>query len=159
MMNYIGVGGLTVHSLLNRIEECLLPDDREPLLDYLEMLEVKIKGILTKNTATINFQALNGTQCLLKVMKAMINDEVTLRYSLSIFDLQKRNVTIMIDFLRLGGLEILNQMLIKHSEDVFLMGQIPGFKKSLLGYFSLYLLLPLIPPLILILFAYLISYF
>lgn len=132
-MNLGGLGGLTVHSLLNRIDECLLPDDREPLLDYLEMLEKKIGGILTKNTSTIHFNTANGTQCLVKIMKKMINDEVTLRFALNIFDLQKRNVPIMIDFLRFGGLEILNEMLEKHSEDIFLMGQLPKFKKSLLA--------------------------
>lgn len=137
-MNFGGLGGLTVHSLLNRIDECLLPDDREPLLDYLEMLEAKIGGLLTKSTATIHFSSANGTQCLVKVMQKMINDEVTLRFALNIFDIQKRNVPVMIDFLRFGGLEILNEMLTKHSEDVFLMGQLPGFKKSLLGLIIFY---------------------
>jgi hypothetical protein len=131
-MNLGGLGGLSVPTLINRIDECLLPDDREPLLDYLEMLESKIRGVLTKNTASIHFTATNGTQCLIKVMQKMINDEVTLRFALNIFDLQKRNFSLMIEFLKLGGLEILNEMLVKHAEDPFLMAQAPRFRTSLL---------------------------
>ena len=131
-MNLGGLGGLSVPTLLHRIDECLLPDDREPLLDYLEMLEGKISGMLTKNTASVQFSTANGTQCLVKIMQKMINDEVTLRYALNIFDLQKRVVSIMLDFLKMGGLEILNDILIKHAEDSFLMTQAPNFKTSLL---------------------------
>jgi hypothetical protein len=131
-MNFGGLGGLSVPTLLNRIDECLLPDDREPLLDYLEMLEAKISGLLTRNTASIHFTSSSGTQCLIKIMQKMINDEVTLRYALNIFDLQKRNVPIMIEFLKLGGLEILNDLFVKHAEDPFLMGQAPKFRTAVL---------------------------
>jgi hypothetical protein len=131
-MNFGGLGGLSVPSLLNRIDECLLPDDREPLLDYLEMLESKISGLLSRNSASVQFSTANGTQCLVKVMQKMINDEVTLRYALNIFDLQKRVVSIMLDFLKMGGLEILNDIISKHAEDPFLMTQAPRFRTSML---------------------------
>lgn len=130
-MNF-GVGGLSVPTLINRIDECLLPDDREPLLDYLEMLESKISGVLTKQAASIQFSTANGTQSLIKVMQKMINDEVTLRFALNIFDLQRKTVSIMIDFLKMGGLEVLNDIITKHAEDQFLMAQAPRFRTAVL---------------------------
>ena len=137
MMRITGIGGLGVTALVKRIDECLLPDDREPLLNYLEILEYKLNGFMTKRTAPIQFYNANGTTVLLKVWKRMITDEVTLRMLVNIFDMQKTYKSTVLDFLKFGGLELLNKTIKDHAADVFLMSQAPNFKKSILGKFLL----------------------
>jgi hypothetical protein len=132
MLKYMGVGGLPVPAIIQRIDECLIPDDREPLLNYLEMLEQKLSG-MSKQTATVSFHGSGGTTVMLKIMKRMLTDEVTLRMIINIFDLQKRNIPIILDFLKYGGLEMLIKIMVDHAEDIFLMAQAPDFKTYVLG--------------------------
>lgn len=132
MLKYLGIGGLSVPAIIQRIDECLIPDDREPLLNYLEMLEQKLSGMSKKN-ATASFHSTGGTTVLLKIMKRMMMDEVTLRMIINIFDLQKRNIPIILDFLKYGGLEMLLKLMEDHAEDIFLMAQAPDFKIYVLG--------------------------
>lgn len=126
--------GLNVLEILTRIDECLIPDDREVILNYFEMLEKKLKAYFGRKTTATIFNHHNGTVTLLKVMKRMPDDEVVLRMGINIFDLQKKfNKTAILEFLKLGGLEIINRALIDHAEDLFLVDQIPPFKKSILN--------------------------
>jgi hypothetical protein len=122
-----------VSSLLTRIDECLIPDDREPLLNFLEMLEKQLAGFATKKNATIQFHSSSGTTIIIKIMKRMIKDEVTLRMGINIFDLQKSNTEVILDFIKYGGLEVINRIMTDHKEDVFLMAQTPLFLKAVLG--------------------------
>jgi hypothetical protein len=130
-----GLSGLGVPVLLARIDECLIPDDRDPLINFLEMLEKQLSGLTTKRVATVQFQIHSGTQVILKIMKRMIKDEVPLRMGVNIFDLQKDNIEIMLEFLKYGGLEVLQRILVDHKEDQFLMMQTPPFLKIVLGYY------------------------
>lgn len=128
-----GLSSLSVPVLLDRIDECLIPDDREPLLNFLEALEGKLGGYFTKKEATIQFHIAGGTLILLKIMKRMIKDEVPLRMGVNIFDLQKDHTEVMLDFIKLGGLEILHKIMADHEEDLYLMAQTPNFLKIVLA--------------------------
>ena len=63
-----------------------------------------------------------------------MNDEVILRLGINIFDLQRKtNRTAILEFMKIGGLELLDKTMIDHAEDLFLVDQIPPFKKSILS--------------------------
>ena len=132
MLRAVGLGSLSIPAIIQRIDECLIPDDREALLNYLEMLEKKLSG-WSRNTGTVLFQSSNGTIVMLKIMKRMISDEVTLRMAVNVFDLQKRNTPVILDFLKYGGLELLIKIMDDHADDIFLMAQLPTFKTHVLG--------------------------
>lgn len=125
---------MKVVEILARLDECLIPDDREAILDFLEMLENKFKSYFRKKTNALLFMFHGGPIILLKVMKRMSNDEVVLRMGINIFDLQKKyNKPAILDFLKYGGLEILEKASVDHEEDLFLSDQIPPFRKSILN--------------------------
>ena len=125
---------MKVSEIMTRIDECLIPDDRESLLNYFEMLEKRFKAYFGKQKSSILFNHHNGTMTILKVMKRMMNDEVILRLGINIFDLQRKtNRTAILEFMKIGGLELLDKTMIDHAEDLFLVDQIPPFKKSILS--------------------------
>jgi hypothetical protein len=67
-------------------------------------------------------------------MKRMMNDEVILRMGINVFDLQKKyNKAAILEFMKMGGLELLDKVMIDHAEDLFLVDQIPPFKRSILS--------------------------
>jgi hypothetical protein len=132
----MGLGGLKVSEIITRIDECLIPDDREPLLNYFEMLEKRFSGFFNfgRKTSALLFNHHNGTITLLKVMKRMMDDEVVLRLGINIFDLQRKiNKPAILEFMKMGGLELLDKTMIDHAEDLFLVDQIPPFKRSILS--------------------------
>jgi hypothetical protein len=132
----MGLGNLKVSEIMTRIDECLIPDDRESLLNYFEMLEKRFKSYFGKVKSSILFNHHNGTVTILKVMKRMMGDEVILRMGINIFDLQKKfNKSAILDFMKMGGLELLDKTMIDHAEDLFLVDQIPPFKRSILSKF------------------------
>ena len=125
---------MKVSEILTRIDECLIPDDREALLNYFEMLEKRFNAYFGRQTSAILFNHHNGTITILKIMKRMMNDEVILRMGINIFDLQKKyNKKAILEFMRIGGLELLDKTMIDHADDLFLIDQIPPFKKSILS--------------------------
>ena len=53
---------------------------------------------------------------------------------INIFDLQKKiNKPAILQFLKYGGLEMLEKAMVDHAEDIFLVDQIPPFRKSILS--------------------------
>jgi hypothetical protein len=134
----MGIQGMKVPEIVTRIDECLIPDDREAILNYFEMLEKRFQSFFGKKRNALYFNHHNGTITILKVMKRMLNDEVILRMGINIFDLQKKfNKTAILEFLKMGGLEMLDKIMIEHAEDLFLVDQIPPFKRSILSKLSL----------------------
>jgi len=130
----MGLQSMKVSEIITRIDECLIPDDREALLNYFEMLEKKFGAYFGKKTSALLFNHHNGTITILKVMKRMMSDEVILRMGINIFDLQRKyNKSAILEFMKMGGLEMLDKTMIDHAEDLFLVDQIPPFKKSILN--------------------------
>lgn len=129
----VKLAGLPMGVILKRLDECLIPDDREPILNFLEMLEVKLGGMFASTKATTQFHAALGIQIVLKIVKRMMNDEVVLRMAINIFDLQRSNSAVIMDFVKFGGFELFSKIQEAHGDDPYIMAQLPGFMKSVLG--------------------------
>ncbi len=129
----IQLTGMSVSSALLRIDECLLPDDREAVLNFLEMIEIKLGGTFTGKNATQQFQLAGGVSIFMKIMKKMIKDEVVLRLTISILELQKGNKESILEFIEKNGIDLLNKAFKFHEHDVFLRQQIPPFTKIVIA--------------------------
>ena len=129
----IQLTGMSVSSTLLRLDECLLPDDREAVLTYLEMMEIKMGGTFTKKNATQQFFLAGGIKIFMKTMKKMIKDEVVLRLALSILELQKGNREVILEFIEFNGIDLLGKAAKFHEHDVFLRQQIPPFTNSVIA--------------------------
>lgn len=125
--------GSPIGTLLARIEECLLPDDRDPLLDIMEEIQGRVSSIIGKKGASQNFVLAKGVPCILKVMRTMIQDDVVLRLGVAIFDYQKDNRLCMVQFITNGGLTVLEDTLTHHPMDTTLSALIPVLQKYVRG--------------------------
>lgn len=116
-----------------KIEDCLLPDDRELLLDIMEIIQGRVSSILGKKGASQNFVLAKGVPCILKAMRAMMDDDVVLRLGVAIFNYQKENKDCMVQFITNGGLTVLEDTLAKHPMDSTLAALIPVLQRFVRG--------------------------
>jgi hypothetical protein len=128
--------GTPMGALLIRIEECLLPDDRELLLDTLEKIQGRVSSLLGKKSASQSFVAGRGVPCILRAMKTMMLDDVVLRLGVAVFDYQKENKECMIQFITSGGMTILDEARQAHPLDSTLASLIPVLQKYVRGKHS-----------------------
>ena len=119
--------------LLVRIEECLLPDDRDVLLDTMEIIQGRVSSILGKKEASQSFVTGKGVPCLLKAMTTMLSDDVVLRLGVAIFDYQRWNKECMVQFITCGGLKVLEDALVQHPMDGTLTALVPVLQKYVRG--------------------------
>ncbi len=66
------VAALPVPMVLKRINECIIPDDKGAILDYVEMLDIALSNKKTVVLASQQLKECNGILLLLKLMKKMI---------------------------------------------------------------------------------------
>ena len=130
------VCGSPIGTLLARIEECLLPDDREVLLDIMEEIQGRVSSIVGKKGASQNFVLAKGVPCVLNAMRTMLQDDVVLRLGVAIFDYQKDNRECMVQFITNGGLIVLEDTLTQHPMDGTLSALIPVLQKYVRGLCS-----------------------
>jgi hypothetical protein len=120
-------------ALITRIEDCLLPDDRELLLNTMEAIQSKVGSIIGKSTATQQFASFGGVPVLLKAMKTMIKDDVVMRLGVAIFDYQRENKTAMVEFIRHGGMVVLDDCIKIHNLDSTLELMVPVLQRYVRG--------------------------
>ena len=123
---------LTVKDTIRRIDECILPDDREPVLDYIENLEGKLTDPKTKKERVSDLLENNGVRILLKLFKRMSKDELALRLIIGCFEQCEKDIPIIMEFIQFGGLELLEKANIEHEADEFLKIMVPNLLNSVL---------------------------
>ena len=124
---------LTVKDTIRRIDECILPDDREPILDFFEGLEGRLADEETNEERAEEFHDANGVKILLKMFKRMNRDEVAIRLIVGCFESLCNSVVVIMDFIQFGGLELLEKASVAHEMDDFLKIMIPNLLKSVLA--------------------------
>jgi len=50
---------LSTHQIITRLEEAVLPEEKESALDYFEMIEAKLQSSLTRKITSDQFKELN----------------------------------------------------------------------------------------------------
>lgn len=68
---------LSIPIVLKRINECVIPDDKGAILDFVEMIDIQISNPKTTVVATQELKEANGILMVLKLMKRMIDGEKT----------------------------------------------------------------------------------
>lgn len=67
---------LPTPTVLKRISECVLPHDKEAVMDYLEILDFNLKSFVSKSSSHRLFLANNGIEIILNTMKISTDDEI-----------------------------------------------------------------------------------
>lgn len=120
---------MSTETILMRLQECIIPDDKETILDYLEMLDEKCER---KSTAA-EFKEGRGVLSAMKIMKKMIDDPVVVRLGLAIINTSLTYQPIIMDFIQYGGIDFLKKVEKEHEKDEFLGGFIPPLLKQVLA--------------------------
>jgi hypothetical protein len=108
----MGAGGgikasLPIPLILKRMDECIIPEERESVFDYLEMLDTKLKSGNPKQSTI--FKDAEGVQALFKIWKSMLKDPTAATLLVQVFTRCKTKVNVIMDFLQFGGLLIIDR--------------------------------------------------
>lgn len=123
---------IPIDTIIKRIDDCILPDEKEVALDYLEMLEAKLE---VKSQRKINCKILHETKgipVIISVLKNLLRDEMATRMGVSIFELLKEVQFAIMDLIVYGGLEWLNKVKVEYEKDEFLSIAVPKLLKTVL---------------------------
>lgn len=122
------------HVILKRMDECILPDEREVFLDYLEMLETKLT-LVEKNKRQFSkeFQENNGVPLVLKFMARLMKDPAALRLGINVVEVQSYNIAVISAFIQYGGLDFLTKVIAENQKDEHLSIAAPKFLRTVLS--------------------------
>jgi len=125
---------LPTHIILKRMDECILPDEREVFLDYLEMLEIKLTIVeKKKHIFSKEFFENNGVPLLQKYMNQLIKDPSAVRLGINIIEVQTYNILVISSFIQYGGLDFLTKVIADHQKDEHLSIAAPKFLRTVLS--------------------------
>ena len=79
---------LSTPTALKRISECVLPHDKEAVLDYLEILEFNLKVFVYNSYTSRLFLENNGIMVILNTMKASVDDETICCLCINVLETQ-----------------------------------------------------------------------
>lgn len=124
---------LSIPLILKRIQECMIPEERETVFDFIEMLDAKLipKSTLVKNSTV--FKENNGVQLMFKIMKALLADDVCISLGIQLFDRCKTRVNVIMDFIQFGGLDLLDRVMKDHNKNKILMSEVAKLLKAVLA--------------------------
>lgn len=120
---------MDTETLTKRIEECVIPDDREIILDYLEMMDEKMEN----EKDALVFKECKGVLILMKILKKMMSDAIIVRLALTVLDSARPYKEVIMDFIQYGGVDLLQKIGAEHDKELFLMVFVPQFLKDILA--------------------------
>jgi hypothetical protein len=120
---------MDTQTLTKRIEECVIPDDREIILDYFEMMDEKMES----EKDALVFKECKGVLIVMKILKKMITDAIIVRLGLTILDSARPYKEVIMDFIQFGGVDLLQKIQAEHDKELYLMVFVPQFMKDILA--------------------------
>jgi hypothetical protein len=123
---------LPVTLVVKRLSECMIPDERETIFDYIEMLVSKFASKLIMVRSADLFKDNGGVELIFKIMKTMMKDDVAITLCVQLFDKCKTRVNVIMDFIQFGGLDILDRVMKDHEKNKILMSEVSKLLKSVL---------------------------
>jgi len=120
---------MDTQTLTKRIEECVIPDDREIILDYFEMMDEKMEN----EKDALVFKECKGVLIVMKILKKMITDAIIVRLGLTILDSARPYKEVIMDFIQFGGVDLLQKIQIENDKDLYLVVFVPAFMKDILA--------------------------
>jgi hypothetical protein len=135
----MGIGGsnnanlkIPVKVIVKRIDDCLLPDEKDVVLDLLEILELQLNTKRLHKSVSEAFKDNNGVPITLDILRVLIEDDDAVRLGCSIFDLQKTDEATAKLFVQFGGLDLLERVKPRLPETSELFGIINTLSTSIL---------------------------
>jgi len=123
---------LPTHQIIKRIEECLIPDERDSIFDFIEMLDRKMAFPGQLKTISDEFKACDGVNAMLRIMKRMIKDDMAVSLIVALFEQQKARIPVVMDFIQYGGLELIEKIIEEHRNNAILVSEVSRLLKSVL---------------------------
>ena len=123
---------LPIPTILVRINESVLPEDREKILDLVEMIDINLSEEKTKVAAAVQFKDSDGVLFLIRLMKKMMEDALLIQVSIQVLEALRFNKELLMDFIQYGGLDIFDKIMRLHEKDEFITLSIPKFQKYVL---------------------------
>jgi hypothetical protein len=68
-----------------RLNECILPHDKEAVMDYLEILDFNLRNPISKSYSIAHYLRNNGIQITFNLLQTANDDEMSLALCLHIF--------------------------------------------------------------------------
>lgn len=125
----------SIPRLVAGMERCVIPEDREHLLDYMEAVVSAVGSVVGKQAASVAFHRARGVPLLARLMKELLLDDSVIRAAAMILDYQKDNRDVLVDFIRCGGLVILQDCLREHEMNSILMTLLKNLQTNVRGEF------------------------
>ena len=122
------IGGVATSKLLRRLEECHIPGDKKAIVDILEVLDEKME-LDWKGTGVELLENRAGP-LLYKLMAEMKTDGSVAYICASITARFERVPELMLGFVQLGGLRLLDEMVMIHMNNAFLSAVLPDLIAS-----------------------------
>lgn len=118
--------------IIKRLEECLIPDERDSVFDFIEMLDRKLAFPGQLKTISDEFKACDGVNVILRILKRMIKDDVAVSLVVALFEQQKARIPVVMDFIQFGGLELINKIVEEHRNNSILVSETTRLLKAVL---------------------------
>lgn len=125
---------MPVPMVLNRMNECMIPEERETIFDYMEMLDAKFISSVpgAKEKASQEFKECDGVQTIFKIFKRMLKDDICVSLVVQIFDHQRTRIPVIMDFIQFGGLDLLDKVMVEHEKNKILISEVTKLLKAVL---------------------------
>ena len=124
---------LPTNTIVKRIDECIMPDEREAILDYVEMFDMKLENKKTFFIVSKEFHEAQGVPVFLKIAKGLFTDSGAIKLILQVLENQISNISLMSDFIQFGGLDLLIKVIHEHERDEMIQISIPNFMKKVVA--------------------------
>ena len=92
------------------------------------MLESKLVPLQSQT----EFKEAKGISIVIRILRAMFEDDVVIRMSIAIFDVVKDNISLVMDLIQFGGLELIDKIKTNHEKDPYISITAPHLLKQVL---------------------------
>lgn len=133
----MGSGGnkpmaLPTPQIVKRLDECLIPDERESVFDFIEMLDRKLAFPGQLKVVSDEFKACDGVSVILRILKAMLKDDMAVSLVVALFEQQKTRIPVVMDFIQFGGLDLVAKIMDEHKNNQILISEVTRLLKAVL---------------------------
>jgi hypothetical protein len=118
--------------ILTRMNECMIPEERETIFDYIEMLDTKFTFPGALQRVSDEFKECDGVVTIFQILKKMIKDDICVSLVVQLFDRQRKCIPVIMDFIQFGGLDLLDRVMVEHEKNKILISEVTKLLKAVL---------------------------
>lgn len=122
--------------LLSRLAECALPFDADAIIDYAEVLQTNLSGVLGKYYSSQLFIEQNGVSVVFRLLNAVVNYELCFEALMRVLETQAANRPAMVQLLRLNGFDFVVKCEAKYAEYPDIMWPLLAVKNGMIEHGS-----------------------